>query len=742
MRHIVLMRGAPGAGKSYFLRTNGLEQYALCADEIRMLFQSPVLGTDGKYQISQKNDKRVWKLLFDLLEERMARGEFTIVDATHAKTEAINQYKKLCQKYRYRCTVVDFTDVPMDVALFQNDQRPEHKRVPPHVIETQYERFKTNNSPGWVDVIKPNEFHEKFTYKPTDFSNYEAVVVIGDLQSCYTVLETYLGGKELNPNWVYVFCGDVLDRGSEHAEVLKFMMGIAHLPNVRIVWGNHEDHLDAYANDEEIKSGEFKYNTMPALKEAGIAKKDIREFVRKIGQICFFTFDDKAVIVTHGGISTLPDNLLFVATQQFIKGVGRYEDNIDQLFTDNTKDLVLGKDGVIYHKDQVDNLDSYYTLYQAHGHRNIKALPVQAAERSFNLEGKVEFGGHLRVAKLDKNGWETFEVENPIKPTKKLKPAETPSGTFLTRLRSSKTINERTFGNISSFNFSKNTFWDKKWDEDNVLARGLFVNTVTEEIVARSYNKFFNVGEVETTKLENLQLTLQFPVKVYTKPNGYLGITGYDSESDKLIIASKSSLEGPFQKWFEDLLLDGLGSNIDEYKQLLDERKLSGIFEVIDPVNDPHIVEYKSTELILLDLVNRSEIYSKLPWSETRVIANRFGFACKERVEVINNWQDFYDWYMATMKEDITNQEGYVIEDASGFMTKIKLPWYSMWKKFRTIKDVLSRKGNNQVKGGLVTTPEENRILNWMKSLPKDDLQTDIISLRKRYYRENSLGGA
>ncbi|MCY9545265.1 AAA family ATPase, partial [Paenibacillus alvei] len=96
-----------GAGKSTWVKENNLQQYVLSADEIRLLFQTPVMTETGKTAISAKNDGRVWKLLMELLEERMKRGEFTIIDATHSKQEMISQYKNLAQRYRYRVHVLD-----------------------------------------------------------------------------------------------------------------------------------------------------------------------------------------------------------------------------------------------------------------------------------------------------------------------------------------------------------------------------------------------------------------------------------------------------------------------------------------------------------------------------------------------------------------------------------------------------------------------------------------------------------
>ena len=145
MRTLLLMRGSPACGKSTFIEKNGLKPYTLCADDIRLLFQSPTLQTNGSIGISQNNDKLVWKTLFQMLEARMSRGEFTVIDATNSKTIEINRYKEMATTYRFRIICVDFTDIPIEQVKRQNAQRDELKRVPETVIDNMYSRFARSN---------------------------------------------------------------------------------------------------------------------------------------------------------------------------------------------------------------------------------------------------------------------------------------------------------------------------------------------------------------------------------------------------------------------------------------------------------------------------------------------------------------------------------------------------------------------------------------------------------------------
>ena len=53
MRTLLLMRGAPGSGKSTWIKENNLEQYTLSPDTIRVMCSSLELQADGNFKISQ-----------------------------------------------------------------------------------------------------------------------------------------------------------------------------------------------------------------------------------------------------------------------------------------------------------------------------------------------------------------------------------------------------------------------------------------------------------------------------------------------------------------------------------------------------------------------------------------------------------------------------------------------------------------------------------------------------------------
>ena len=728
MRILTLFRGAPASGKSTFIKDNNLEQYALSADNIRLLLQSPIMTSEGKYGVSQKNDKKVWELLFDILEQRMIRGEFVVVDATNSKTVELNRYKSMAETYRYRIICIDMTDIPIEVCKERNrNRKPDYKVVPDFVIDNMYARFESQKTPSGVKAIKPEEFWDTITYSPLDFSKYKKIHHIGDLHGCNTVLQEYLH-DELKEDELYIFVGDYVDRGIENAELLNFLFTIMDKPNVIFLQGNHESHLWNYSNDMVSKSKEFEQVTKRELNKYQVDKKKLRIFYRKLRQLAYYTYHNKVVVVTHGGISTMPERFEFLATEQLIKGVGEYKDMevVNDQFLNSTSD----------------------NYFQIHGHRNISEVPIQVNERCFCLEGRVEFGGYLRIVTLDNEGLNTVEVKNNVFRTieEEIKPVKSEeviisNMELIEKLRANRYVRESKFGHISSFNFTKDAFYKNIWDEQTIKARGLFFNIESGEVVARSYEKFFNVNQRENVKLDNLKNVFQFPVTAWVKYNGFLGLAGYDSSRDELLISSKSNPNSEFAGYFKDIFNCALDENQKlEIKEYLKEQKCTLVFEVVDPVNDPHMIKYNFPHLVLLEIVeNNINEHKVKSYEELQLFSNKYNIPLKVKAKVLDNWREFYQWYKEVTADDYkyNNQyiEGFVLEDSVGFMTKVKLQYYGFWKHMRSVKEDVSKNGYTKYTSSL-TTPLANEFYGWLRQQTREVLRKDIIMLREMFYGE------
>lgn len=77
-------------------------------------------------------------------------------------------------------------------------------------------------------------------------------------------------------------------------------------------------------------------------------------------------------------------------------------------------------------------------------------------------------------------------------------------------------------GKLMLYNYTDKCTYEKKWNEHTLNARGTVYEISTGKVVARAFPKFFNFGELATSKSRNLLKKKNF--KVYEKMDGSLGI--------------------------------------------------------------------------------------------------------------------------------------------------------------------------------------------------------------------------
>ena len=737
MRTLLLMRGAPGAGKTTWIKEHGLEKYALSPDNMRELCSSVELQPTGEFKISQarENENVVWDVLMKVLEHRMSRGEFTVIDATCSKTKDMQKYKELASQYRYRMYVVDFTDIPLETCLAQNKMREELKQVPSNAIRNIYARFATQKVPSGIQIIKRDEF-DTLLERPIYLDDYEKIVFIGDIHGCYDTLMQYPDFKNgLNPKYEYIFLGDFLDRGNQNAEVLKWLSSIKNEPNVCFLEGNHERHIRDWGNGVPSVSPEFERKTKSQLEHAFIDKKEAREIYRRCRQFSHFYYGPIEVLACHGGIPNLNTNLLYLPSDCFIHGVGEYKDYITCSESWMTQ--------------------TNFTQYLIHGHRNTEAHDIDMCDRVFNLEGRVEFGGQLRILELtlDKFGdpiWTPIYLDDCQPVNESLDTEERKVETIeeaINYLRNNRFIQEKPLGDgISSFNFTRDAFYKGNWNRQTVLARGLFIDTKNNKIMARSYEKFFKINEVHQTELASLKNLLQFPVSVYVKENGFLAIVSYDYNKDDLFIASKSTDKGDYVNYIK-VQLEPYKDKIKTFLKAQYEEGMprSLVFECIDIEHDPHIIEYDNSKIVLLDCIWNTLDYCSDKYEFLKMVANTIGCPIKEKVYELKDWDAFRELYNRVQDEEYTYGgkyiEGYVFVDSNGFMTKCKTGYYNLWKKMRGVAQTTLRCGYI-TKTGMLTSSIENLFYGFCRELYNNyydrdtkeyPFKTDIISLRERF---------
>ena len=729
MRTLLLLRGTQASGKSTWVVENNLEPYTLSADKIRLNIANPVLNEDGSIEISQKYNKLTWELLYQYLEMRMQNGDFTIIDATHSDIKLMNKYRDLANTYKYTIYYLEF-DTPLEECLKRNRERIGYKYVPEKVIERTYETIK--NKEKLPSILKKiNSIDEIINFYTANVNEYKKVIIIGDIHSCAEPLKEVL--KDFSEENLYVFVGDYFDRGIQAVETFKIMLDLLEKSNVILIEGNHENNsVKKFINDEEKYTKSFDETTLqPLLKEFELdyIKSSLKKIYKRLRQCFAFEFRGKKFLCTHGGLPLVP-KLALISAREMIKGVGRYETEIGEIYSENYKKGLC------------------QDFIQVHGHRGIND-----GEYSYCLEGRVEFGEELKVLTIDNDGnIEKYGIKNDVynRGLKLPMSGATEKVEFNTANKLINEMIEHKFitvkecdYNLISLNFNREAFNKKKWNDLTIKARGLFVDRDSGEVKIRSYNKFFNFGE-RHVNLGYLNKYATYPIRVFKKYNGFLGLASV--VNNEVVLTSKSVTSGKYKDIFQSIW-DKVENEVKELlKQTIIENNCTVVFEVVSPEYDPHIIKYDKEHLYLLDFIeNKLDIDTHnidLEFSENLMKKVEFSsdlLTKKEELTRLENYDELYN-FLHEKTMSLEEFEGYVLCDNSGLMFKFKLPYYMLWKGRRTW---LERYRTALLKGKRIEIKDiekdENRhFKKFLLKLGKDKLQgLSIIDVREMY--EESL---
>ena len=728
MRTLLLLRGAQASGKSTWVTENNLEPYTLSADKIRLNIANPILNEDGSIEISQKYNKLTWELLYKYLEMRMENGDFTIIDATHSDIKLMNKYRDLANTYKYTIYYLEF-DTPLEECLKRNKERVGYKYVPEKVIERTWETIKNNEKLPSV-LKKINSIDEIINFYTADVNEYKKVIIIGDIHSCTEPLKEVL--KDFSEENLYIFVGDYFDRGIQAVETFKIMLDLLEKPNVILIEGNHENNsVKKFIYDEEKYTKSFDETTLqPLLKEFELdyIKAGLKKIYKRLRQCFAFEFRGKKFLCTHGGLPLVP-KLALVSAREMIKGVGKYETEIGEIYSENYKKGLC------------------QDFIQVHGHRGIND-----GEYSYCLEGRVEFGEELKVLTIDNDGnIEKSGIKNDVYNrglklpmsgvTEKVKKFNT-ANELINEMIGHKFINVKECDyNLISLNFNRDAFNRKKWNDLTIKARGLFVDRDSGEVKIRSYNKFFNYGE-RHVNLRYLHKYATYPIRVFKKYNGFLGLASVINGD--VVLTSKSVTSGKYKDIFQSIW-DKVESEVKELlKQTMIENNCTVVFEVVSPEYDPHIIKYDKEHLYLLDFIeNKLDLDTHnidLEFSENLMKKVEFSsdlLTKKEELTRLENYDELYN-FLHEKTMSLEEFEGYVLCDNSGLMFKFKLPYYMLWKGRRTW---LERYRSALLKGKKVEVTEKDEHRHFKKfllKLGKDKLQgLSIIDVRELYEKEN-----
>ena len=188
----------------------------------------------------------------------------------------------------------------------------------------------------------------------------------------------------------------------------------------------------------------------------------------------------------------------------------------------------------------------------------------------------------------------------------------------------------------------------------------------------------------------NLKEILKFPIVGYEKLNGFLGLVSYNHLNNDFYICTKSSSEGEYAGYLKKLFYKKINNLKRDYLlNYLKENDVTLAFEAIDIENDPHIIKYNESNLVLLSIIKNDIYFNELPFNEVVSLGLELNLDVAQPLITLNNFSEFVNYYNdVILKENIydiegAHLEGLVFKDVNNFMFKVKFPYYSYWKYMR-----------------------------------------------------------
>ncbi len=265
------------------------------------------------------------------------------------------------------------------------------------------------------------------------------------------------------------------------------------------------------------------------------------------------------------------------------------------------------------------------------------------------------------------------------------------------------TVYVKEHGDLILLNYRQEVQFENSWTDFELACRGLIINRITGEVVARPFDKFFNWGENNRTTNADIK-------SITEKLDGSLGIL-YRNNGYK--IATRGSFESDQAIWATEFL----NSNYD-LKNIHDSWTL--LFEIIYPDNRIVIDYGNKTELVLLAIRNRftgEHLSNSVVWT----VAKQCGFKTP-KVYSFKSIQQILDARLNLP----SNNEGWVVEFTDGQRFKFKGAEYCKIHKLisgLSFKFVLENHQAGTLNQALELIPDEfkDQVNGWI-----DEIETTI----------------
>jgi protein phosphatase len=308
---LVLLVGPSGCGKSTFAARHFVATEVVSSDHCRALVADD--------PADQQATAGAFAVLHAIVEQRLAYGRLTVVDATNLRDFARAPLQELARRFHLPAVAIAF-DVPAELCRERAGSRPE-RPVAADVVDRHMEQLPAAlaalRAERWQDIVRLRAGDldrvrvRRLALPPVRPYERGPFDIVGDVHGCADELEALLGRLGYAPDatgaWRHpegrrlVFVGDLVDRGPRVADVLRLVMATAAEGAALCVPGNHDDKLLRRLRGQPVTVAHGLQESLDSL--AGEPRAFVRRVTAFLGGLpSHLVVDDDRLVVAHAGL--------------------------------------------------------------------------------------------------------------------------------------------------------------------------------------------------------------------------------------------------------------------------------------------------------------------------------------------------------------------------------------------------------------------------------------------------------
>lgn len=245
-------------------------------------------------------------------------------------------------------------------------------------------------------------------------------------------------------------------------------------------------------------------------------------------------------------------------------------------------------------------------------------------------------------------------------------------------------VNRQVYKNLVSFKYTDMTVYKRNWNNVTLHARGIVFDSNTGKVLARPFDKFFNLEELVDIDSGKLKQTAEVVKKylgfdnlyndykhqkftVTDKIDGSLGIMFFTGQ--EWLVKTSGAFDSDQARWANSWCFNK--KHIDTDK--LDKTK-TYLFEIVYR-EDPHPIKYDTEGLVLLAVIDTATGKEE-SYAVVQQLARFINVPCAQSIEL-----DSFDEVVTYAKNLPNSKEGVVLTFENGFKLKLKGNAYLLLQK-------------------------------------------------------------